>query len=326
LIVYVAVLIVYFAHHLIALTPLLDTLSPSSLPLSLFLSLSMTPSPQLRSNLALATTLLALFAVNAEAAANMCKNPADLIGPHDMCTTFYNIEIAKHLSLSSWDSVTCAELCGNAAAVQHMHGYPQCCNAQHDAAVHGSGKDKLLCHNSNGTCDPSATNAHAAAAGPSSHPDTWLHPDVASCMKTGSGTNGARTSGTIADCDHIGLCKNDNDFTPEARGTGAAANCKDGLKYLLSKFQEAGSVSDLAWANVTCSDIESKTYQDAGSTETKKMADTLEGWSSFCCGGKDKMKLPCSVSSSSSSFAPDLAVNLVLAASTVSLLQVLSGW
>ena len=78
-------------------------------------------------NLALAATLLALFAVNAEAAANMCKNPADLMGPNDMCTTFYNIEIAKHLSPSSWDSVTCAELCGNAAAVQHMHGYPMCC-------------------------------------------------------------------------------------------------------------------------------------------------------------------------------------------------------
>jgi hypothetical protein len=167
----------------------------------------------------------------------------------------------------------------------------------------------------------------AAPAPPPPATDTWTwHPDVASCMKTGSGTNGARTSGTIADCAHIGLCKNDNDFTPEARGTGAAANCKDGLQYLLSKFQEAGSVSYLAWANVTCSDIESKTYQDAGSTETKKMADTLEGWSSFCCGGKDKMKLPCSLSSSSFSFAPDLAVNLVLAASTVSLLQVLSGW
>ena len=318
----------YFAHHLIALTPLLDTLSPSSLPLSLFLSLSMTPSPQLRSNLALATTLLALFAVNAEAAANMCKNPADLIPEPDMCTTFHNNEIAGHLhSAYGWDSVTCAELCGNAAAVQHMHANPRCCNAQHDGAC-GTGKcsqDKLLCHNSSGTCDPSATNAHAAAPPPPAT-DPWerIHPDVASCMKTGSGTNGARTSGTIADCDHIGLCKNDNDFTPEARGTGAAANCKDGLKYLLSKFQEAGSVSDLAWANVTCSDIESKTYQDAGSTETKKMADTLEGWSSFCCGGKDKMKLPCSVSSSS--FAPDLTVNLVLAASTVSLLQVLSGW
>ena len=322
---YVAVLIVYFAHHLIALTPLLDTLSPSSLPLSLFLSLSMTPSPQLRSNLALATTLLALFAVNAEAAANMCKNPADLIPEPDMCTTHYNKEIARHLH-TSWDSVTCAELCGNAAAVQHMHGYPTCCGGEYCNGTPCPGNAKLLCHNSDGTCDPSATNAHAAAAGPSSHPDTWLHPDVASCMKTGSGTNGARTSGTIADCDHIGLCKNDNDFTPEARGTGAAANCKDGLQYLLSKFQEAGSVSDLAWANVTCSDIESKTYQDAGSTETKKMADTLEGWSSFCCGGKDKMKLPCSLSSSSFSFAPDLAVNLVLAASTVSLLQVLSGW
>ena len=177
---YFTVLIVYFAHHLIALTPLLDTLSPSSLPLSLFLSLSMTPSPQLRSNLALATTLLALFAVNAEAAANMCKNPADLLGPNDMCTTFYNIEIAKHLSPSSWDSVTCAELCGNAAAVQHMHGYPTCCGGEYCNGTPCPGNAKLLCHNSNGTCDPSATKVHAGTSpGPS--------PAAGTGMGTGSG-------------------------------------------------------------------------------------------------------------------------------------------
>ena len=175
-------------------------------------------------------------------------------------------------------------------------------------------------NNGSSTCVGSAT---APSPSPSPAPGTspagtgmdteHTNPAVASCLKTG----------TIADCAYIGLCKNDNDFMPDLTSTGAAANCKGGVQYLLSKFQEAE-----VWADVTCSDIESKTYQDAGSTETKMMADTLEGWSSGCCGGKDKMRLPCS-ELASESLAPGLAVNptwsLVLSVSTL-LLQVLSGW
>ena len=106
-------------------------------------------------------------------------------------------------------------------------------------------------------------------------------------------------------------------------------SCKMGLLHQLSKFQKAGQTTDLAWVDVTCSDIESKTYQDADlndSTETKRMAETLEDWASHCCGGKDKKMLPCSL-------APGLAVSpmnpmltFVLAASTALFLQVPSGW
>ena len=160
----------------------------------------------------------------------------------------------------------------------------------------GSYEKDVIRTNGSSTCiaitaaaaTPSPGTTPAAGSG---LPTTHSNPAVASCMKTG----------TIADCAHIGLCKNDNDFTPDVTLMPNGENCKISLQYLLSKFQEAGQTTYLAWADITCSEIESKTYQDAGSTETKKMADVLELWSSLCCGGKDKMKLPCSTATSNCS-------------------------
>jgi len=119
---------------------------------------SIMPSPQ---NLALAATLLALFAVNAEAAAsrNMCMDPAQMTGT---CTQV-NKEIEDKLPVSGfttgskYDILICAELCGpaGAAALQLMHANPSCC---------GGSKAGLACHSSDGTCDPSAS-ATASTAG-----------------------------------------------------------------------------------------------------------------------------------------------------------------
>ena len=165
--------------------------------------------------------------------------------------------------------------------------------------------------NGSSTCIAITTPPGTTPAAGSGLPTAHSNPAVASCMKTG----------TIADCAHIGLCKNDKDFSPDA--TIGDRNCKNTLQYLLSKFQKAGESTDLAWADVTCSDIESKTYEDAYSGRTREMAETLEHWASHCCGGKDKNKLPCSL-------APGLAVKpmlaFVLAASTALFLQVLPGW
>ena len=97
-----------------------------------------------------------------------------------------------------------------------------------------------------------------------------------------------------------------------------------GLLYLLSKFQKAGQTTDLAWVDVTCSDIESKTYQDADFAETKRMAETLEDWASHCCGGKDKKMLPCSLAPASG-LAVNFTLAFVLAWLTASFLQAPSG-
>ena len=117
------------------------------------------------------------------------------------------------------------------------------------------------------------------------------------------------------------------DFTPDKTGKNGKMSCKMGLLHQLSKFQKAGQTTDLAWVDVTCSDIESKTYQDADlhdSTETKRMAETLEDWASHCCGGKDKKMLPCSLAPASG-LAVNFTLAFVLAWLTASFLQVPSG-
>jgi hypothetical protein len=152
-------------------------------------------------NLALAATLLALFAVNTEAG-NMCKDPAHLAyddgrnvlcpgmsencdcktdcgGPFCKCDAALtccdddrdfsevpttcervNQEIEAKLpsdkpagyewaKFQKFDEVDCAMLCGpeGAAALQLMYANPSCCGG-------AEGRDRLLCHSSDGTCDP----------------------------------------------------------------------------------------------------------------------------------------------------------------------------
>ena len=171
--------------------------------------------------------------------------------------------------------------------------------------------------NGSSTCIAITTPPGTTPAAGSGLPTAHSNPAVASCMKTG----------TIGDCAHIGLYKYAKDFTRDKTGKNGKMSCKMGLLYLLSKFQKAGQTIDLAWADVTCSDIESKTYQDADlhdSTETKRMAETLEDWASHCCGGKDKKMLPCSLAPASG-LAVNFTLAFVLAWLTASFLQAPSG-
>ena len=113
------------------------------------------PGPS-RHTLALAATLLVLFAVNAVAGSNMCMDPAQMTSDDGTCTQV-NKEIEDKLLIDpsgfgdKFARVTCEDPCGRegAAALQLMHANPSCC---------GGSKDRLLCHSSDGKCDPAAIN------------------------------------------------------------------------------------------------------------------------------------------------------------------------
>jgi hypothetical protein len=117
--------------------------------------------------------------------------------------------------------------------------------------------------------------------------------------------------GTIADCSYLGLCKDDKDFVQTP-----ALKCKSSTHYLLSFFtaaelgKSANADTDIYWKDVTCEKVANKRYVDTVTGENKEMADTLEGWSTRCCGGREKARLPCA---SAAGLAPMWA--LMLAAS-----------
>ena len=165
-----------------------------------------------RYNLALAASLLVLFAVNTEAgnieaamlrrkgsnarpsnhgenhhephdgevSVNMCRNPADLgtrvdeidgaESDPDYCFNKNN-EIER--KLGSFETVTCAELCGpgGGAALRLMYASASCCRTGNGVPnpfeEEKSDKELLLCHNADGKCDAAETTTPSV---------TWVMP------------------------------------------------------------------------------------------------------------------------------------------------------